>query len=143
MKKLMVIAVFGLFAQAAQADTLLRFRDGSANVWDNIYEKPGQLCTRKASNMEICADARDVVVRKEVPAGTDPLEEGGASSASLAELQEDYSLRDTGSDQADKSKVARRDAEIDQRVKSAAQAEQQSEKARKRRWQKQSDSIKY
>ncbi|HUL00270.1 MAG TPA: hypothetical protein VLX29_05370 [Nitrospirota bacterium] len=47
MKKLIAVAVLVLFAQVAQADWLLKFKDDSANVWQNIYEKGSNYCTMK------------------------------------------------------------------------------------------------
>lgn len=78
MKKL-IIVILVFIAQTASADTLLKFKDGSANVWDNIYVKGDDYCTKKAYGTELCASKKDVVLKKEVPAGTDPMEAGNAA----------------------------------------------------------------
>lgn len=54
----------------------------SGNVWDNIYTKGNQYCTKKSLG-EICADKRDVVLKKEVPAGSDSSDYGDGSTAGL------------------------------------------------------------
>lgn len=83
MKRILFVLVFLLFSQVASADTLLKFRDGSASVWDNIYVKGNQYCTQKAYGAELCSPAVDVVLKKTVPAGTDPLEYGTADTGGL------------------------------------------------------------
>jgi hypothetical protein len=80
MKNISLVIIMLLVAVPAMADTLLKFQDGSANVWDNIYEKGGDYCTKKSYGTELCADKRDVVLKKEVPAGTDPQELGGGAA---------------------------------------------------------------
>ena len=109
---LMTLLLVLLCSQFAQADTLLRFRDGSANVWDNISDRGRQYCTTKAFG-ELCVPKSDVVLKKEVPAGTDPLEYGGTVTGGLQAL-------------SDNVYVGRND----QPVASSRSAEKKAEKAR-------------
>ena len=112
MKKLIAIAVLTLFAQVVQADTLLKFKDGSANVWDNIYTKGNQYCTKKSLG-EICADKRDVVLKKEVPAGTDPVDFGNASHGALQGQSDNVHAGQHDQEAVDKKKKKSTFQEID------------------------------
>ncbi len=82
MKQLFTVAVLVLFAQVANSATLLKFRDGSANVWDNISVNGNQYCTQKSFG-ELCVKKQDVVLKKEVPEDTDPLEYGNVATTNL------------------------------------------------------------
>lgn len=142
MKKLIVIALITLFSQTAVAETLLRFKDGSANVWSNIYIKGDSYCTRKAyGNTEICAAKKDVVLKKEVPTGSDPSDYGDGSTAGL-QGQSDNMWAAGQDDKADQANVSRRNAEIDQRAKKAARADRKAEDDRRIKWQSQSENTK-
>ena len=83
MKKFLTISIMVLFAQVASSDTLLMFKDGSANIWDNIYEKNGSYCTIRRG-IELCSPKNEVVgIPKTVPDGTDTLEYGGRAKTNL------------------------------------------------------------
>lgn len=64
---------FALFAETASADVMLKFNDGTANVWESYYENGTQYCTKKSFG-EYCVLKKDVISIKEVPAGTQATE---------------------------------------------------------------------
>ena len=85
MKKLIVLCLV-LVSSSSPADTLFRFKDGSANVWASYYAKGGQYCTMKSYG-EYCVDRADVVTIATVPPGT-PASEYSVSSLGDSELEQ-------------------------------------------------------
>jgi len=70
MKTLITTVSLILCAHAAQADTLLEFRDRSTYVWASMYEKGSEFCTMRAKNDELCVEKSDVVRITRVKPGT-------------------------------------------------------------------------
>jgi hypothetical protein len=73
----------------AGADSVLRFKDGSTNVWDNIYVKGKEYCTKKTIG-EFCVQKTDVQSVKEVAGGT----EKAIYSAAVASTDKDNIMDD-------------------------------------------------
>ncbi len=90
MKKIIVLCLV-LFSSSANADSLFRFKDGSAHVWESYYAKGGQYCTMKSYG-EYCVNRSDVVSIKDVPAGTSA-SEYSVSSLGDSEVDRDANLR--------------------------------------------------
>lgn len=110
MTKLFVITLV-FIAQTASADTLLKFKDGSANVWDNIYVKGGDYCTKKAYGAELCAPKKDVVLKKEVPAGSDPADYGEGATAGLQGQSDNLWAAQADDSPSEAKAKSRRDAD--------------------------------
>lgn len=88
MKSLIVIVFILLCSQVASADTMLRFKDGTAFVWEPFYVKGSNYCTEKEYG-EICVPKNTVKSLKEVPAGTEASEYG----MSVVEVDESVAAR--------------------------------------------------
>lgn len=132
MKHFIAIAFVLLCSQAASADTMLRFKDGTAWVWDNIYTKGADYCTEKEYG-ELCAPKNTVASIKEVPAGTEASEYG----MSVVEVDESVESRKQANSEATSAIVGdmerqkkQRDAEYDrQQKKRESQVRMYGEKA--------------
>ena len=75
----MILPAVVMFAVSpAQADVLLKFKDGTANVWEGYSEKGNQYCTQKSIG-EYCVLKKDVLSVQEVPPGTQASEYGVSS----------------------------------------------------------------
>ena len=77
MKKIALLCLV-LFPSFASADSLFKFKDGSAHVWGSYYNKGNQYCTMKSFG-EYCVDRSDVLSIATVPPGTAASEYGVSS----------------------------------------------------------------
>ena len=97
MKKLMLIVFFIMLSQTSHADILLRFTDGSVNVWSSMREQGKEYCTYKSMVGEYCVLKSDVKFIQNVPNGSSAEEymtaAGSEGVKGIAERQEDYSTR--------------------------------------------------
>ena len=110
MKTILAVAVLLLSSQAAFADTLITFKDGSATVWgDEVYKKGSQYCYQKAYGFEDCAEKSWVVSMRKVDPGTSAMEYGGAASG-LPEMSDNMWAAQYD-ENAEKNRKLRNDAD--------------------------------
>lgn len=112
MKNALLTLLFILIpVSSAVADTLVRFTDGNALVWDNVFVSGDQHCTMMDIGT-VCFRTRDIVSMKNVAHGTPSSEYGVsvlAADENVAARKEDLSITLTQMEASDRELKVRRE----------------------------------
>ena len=131
MKNALLVSLLVLICcSPAAADTLIRFTDGNALVWDNVYVRGPEHCTRLDIGV-FCVQSKDVTEMRTVADGTRYSEYGvsiGISDGNAAARMKDFDVALSQSESIDRDLRVRRDREYQQDLKKRKQQEQRDHK---------------
>lgn len=131
--------IFGILfvATPAYGDTLIRFTDGNAVVWDNVYVRGPEHCTRLDIGV-FCVQSRDVAEMKTVVLGTRASEYGVSTlvaDENTAARMKDLDTTLAQSDASDRALRAQKfqrdeqDAQVRRRLERDARDRQRNRKS--------------